>query len=92
MKAVSLLLYKKILDKGRISEGTISTKGEKSQVIFYESGFLKSCCCFYLTKGLPSDTIVDGIQTEKMQTEKALLSRASLMLFNNIYIFEIIFI
>ena len=65
MKAVSLLLYKKILDKGRISEGTISTKGEKSQVIFYESGFLKSCCCFYFTKGLPSDTIVDGIQTEK---------------------------
>ena len=70
MKAVSLLLYKKILDKGRISEGTISTKGEKSQVIFYESAFLKSCCCFYLTKGLPSDTIVDGAQTEKMQTEK----------------------
>ena len=65
MKAVSLLLYKKILDKGRISEGTISTKEEKSQVIFYESAFLKSCCCFYLTKGLPSDTIVDGIQTEK---------------------------
>ena len=78
MKAVSLLLYKKILDKGRISEGTICTKGEKSQVIFYESAFLKSCCCFYLTKGLPSDTIVDGIQTEKADgKEKALLSRAS---------------
>ena len=65
MKAVSLLLYKKTLDKGRISEGTISTKEEKSQVIIYESAFLKSCCCFYLTKGLPSDPIVDGIQTEK---------------------------
>lgn len=69
MKALSLLLDKKILDKPGVRRNEISTKGEKSQVIFYESAFLKSCCCFYLTKVDPSDTIVDGIQTEKMQTE-----------------------